>query len=154
MGERTPHCDPDVRAGLVGLAASHTRAHVIRAVLEGVAFSLRDSFEIFSDLDVPVASIRVGGGGARSAEWRAIQAGVYGRSVSTVRAEEGAAHGAAILAGVGAGVWPSVPEACDQVVRTGSTTACDGEVKAILNEQYVRYRRMYHALRAIYEPSL
>jgi xylulokinase len=154
MGERTPHCDPDVRAGLVGLAASHTRAHVIRAVLEGVAFSLRDSFEIFSDLDVPVASIRVGGGGARSAEWRAIQAGVYGRAVSTVRAEEGAAHGAAILAGVGAGVWPSVPEACDQVVRTGSTTACDSQVKAILNEQYVRYRRMYHALRAIYEPSL
>ena len=83
MGERTPHCDPDVRAALVGLAAEHTRGHVIRAVLEGVAFSLRDTFGIFGDLGVPVVNVRVGGGGARSAVWRQIQADTYGRPVET-----------------------------------------------------------------------
>ena len=122
MGERTPHCDPDVRAALVGLAASHTRAHVARAVLEGVAFSLRDTFGIFAELDVPVTSVRVGGGGARSPLWRETQAAVYGRPVETVAAEEGAAYGAAILAGVGAGIWPSVDAACDRVVRTADVT--------------------------------
>jgi xylulokinase len=154
MGERTPHRDPDVRAALTGLSASHTRAHIVRAVLEGVAFSLRDTFEIFNDLDVPVASIRVGGGGARSDLWRGIQAAVYGREVSTVHAEEGAAYGAAILAGVGAQVWPSVPDACDRIVRTGTTTAAAAEAKQALDAHYIRYRRMYHALRGIYEPSL
>lgn len=154
MGERTPHRDPDVRAGLVGLSAAHTRGHVVRAVLEGVAFSLRDSFEIFADLDIPVTNVRVGGGGARSALWREIQAAVYGRDVSTVAAEEGAAYGAALLAGVGAGFWPSVDDACERVVRTAGTTSAPAGVQAAMNEQYVRYRRVYHALRGIYEPTL
>ncbi|HVB39828.1 MAG TPA: xylulokinase, partial [Terriglobales bacterium] len=108
MGERTPHCDPNVRAGLVGLAAHHTRAHVARAVLEGVAFSLRDTFTIFAELGVPVERVRAGGGGARSELWRQIQADVYGHAIETVAAEEGAALGAALLAGVGAGVWRDV----------------------------------------------
>ena len=105
MGERTPHLDPDARAALVGLAADHTRAHVIRAILEGVAFSLKDTLTIFKELGIPVRAIRVGGGGARSPLWRQIQADVYGQAVETVQAEEGAAYGAALLAGVGAGVW-------------------------------------------------
>src|SRR6185295_19979577 len=96
MGERTPHLDPNARAALVGLTASHTRAHVVRALLEGVAFSLRDTLEIFREMKVPVNEIRLGGGGARSKLWRQIQADVYGREVATVRAEEGAAYGAAI----------------------------------------------------------
>jgi xylulokinase len=154
MGERTPHCDPDVRAGLVGLSASHTRGHVVRAVLEGVAFSLRDSFEIFADLDVPVMDVRVGGGGARSALWRAIQAAVYGRAVTTVAAEEGAAYGAAILAGVGAGWWPSVDEARARVVRPAETTPVAPDVRAAMEPHYVRYRRLYHALRDVYEPTI
>ena len=79
MGERTPHLDPDVRAALVGLAASHTRGHIVRAVLEGVAFSLRDTFTIFDELGVPVQRVRLGGGGARSPLWRQIQADVYGQ---------------------------------------------------------------------------
>ena len=103
---------------------------------------------------MPITDVRVGGGGARSAEWRAIQAAVYGRALSTVQAEEGAAYGAAILAGVGAGVWTSVPQACDRIVRTGSTTSASSDEKATMNEQYVRYRRMYHALRGIYESTL
>ncbi|HEX7295165.1 MAG TPA: xylulokinase, partial [Pyrinomonadaceae bacterium] len=101
MGERTPHLDPNARAALVGLTASHTRGHVVRAILEGVAFSLRDSFEIFREMNVPVESIRLGGGGARSKLWRQIQADIYGHSVDIVQAEEGAAYGAALLAGVG-----------------------------------------------------
>jgi xylulokinase len=103
MGERTPHLDPDARAALVGLAADHTRANVIRAILEGVAFSLKDTLTIFKELGIPVRAIRVGGGGARSPLWRQIQADVYGQAVETVQAEEGAAYGAALLAGVGAG---------------------------------------------------
>jgi xylulokinase len=150
MGERTPHCDPDVRGGLVGLAASHTRAHLVRAVLEGVAFSQRDSFGIFAELGVPVGKVRVGGGGARSALWRRIQATVYGHPVETVAAEEGAAYGAALLAGVGAGVWPSVDEACDAVVRAASVTAPDAETTAIMNRRYAEYRRLYPALRDVY----
>ena len=102
MGERTPHLDPHARAALVGLSASHTRAHVVRAILEGVAFSLQDTFEIFAEMQVPVTRVRLGGGGARSPVWRQIQADVYGHDAEIVEAEEGAAYGAALLAGVGA----------------------------------------------------
>src|SRR6202034_1282917 len=98
MGERTPYLDPGARGMLVGLSASHTRGHVIRAILEGVAFSLRDSFTIFHEMGVTGTRIRLGGGGARSALWRQIQADVYGQTAETVEAEEGAAYGAAILA--------------------------------------------------------
>ncbi|HKU25904.1 MAG TPA: xylulokinase, partial [Candidatus Sulfotelmatobacter sp.] len=90
MGERTPHLDPKARAALIGLTASHTRAHVIRAIMEGVAFSLKDTFSIFDEMKIPVTSIRLGGGGARSPLWRQIQADVYGREVEIVAAEEGA----------------------------------------------------------------
>jgi len=151
MGERTPHCDPAIRAALVGLAADHGRGQVVRAVLEGVAFSLRDTFTIFSELGVPVDRIVVGGGGARSALWRAIQASVYGRAVETIAADEGAAYGAAILAGVGAGVWKTVDEAVDATVRRGITTSPDAESVAVMNERYAHYRRVYPALRAIEE---
>jgi len=151
MGERTPHCDPAIRAALVGLAANHSRGHVVRAVLEGVAFSLRDTFTIFSELGVPVDRIVVGGGGARSALWRAIQASVYGRAVETIAADEGAALGAALLAGVGAGVWKTVDEAVDATVRRGTTTSPDAESVAVMNERYAHYRRVYPALRSIEE---
>ena len=150
MGERTPHLDPNVRAALVGVAASHGRGHVVRAVLEGVAFSLRDSFTIFSELGLPVDKVRVGGGGARSAAWRQIQADVYGRDVETVATEEGAGYGAALLAGVGAGFWPSVDDACDAVVRTAQVTPVRPDAARVMNDQYARYRRIYPALRAIY----
>src|SRR4030095_15977732 len=103
MGERTPHLDPEARGALVGLAASHTRAHVLRAILEGVAFSLRDTLTIFAEMDLPVDSIRLGGGGARGPLWRQIQADVYGREVEILAADEGAAYGAALLAGAGGG---------------------------------------------------
>src|SRR5256884_2850785 len=151
MGERTPHLDPHARAALVGLTASHTRAYVVRAILEGVAFSLRDTFEIFKEMKVPVEEIRLGGGGARSELWRQIQADVYGREVNTVEAEEGAAYGAALLAGVGAGAWDSVDEACDSVVRIRSAVAPNPEAVEALEHHYRVFRAVYPALRPLYE---
>jgi xylulokinase len=154
MGERTPHLDSTIRGALIGLSAAHTRGHVARSVLEGVAFSLRDSFTIFDELEVPVNTIRLGGGGARSALWREIQAAVYGRQVETVAVEEGAAYGAALLAGVGAGVWPSVDEACDRVVRTASVTTPDQQTIELMHGRYAAYRRVYPAIKTIFtEPD-
>jgi xylulokinase len=150
MGERTPHLDPEARAALVGLAADHTRANVVRAILEGVAFSLKDTLTIFRELGVPVHAIRLGGGGARSVLWRQIQADVYGQGVETVQAEEGAAYGAALLAGVGIGMWASVDAACDAVVRVAKRTAPDQEGSRVMQQTYARYRRVYPALRSIF----
>ena len=146
LGERTPHLDPDARAALAGLTANHGRAHIIRAILEGVAFSLRDTLTIFDELAVPVTAIRLGGGGARSRLWQQIQADVYGLEVETLAAEEGAAYGAAILAGVGAGVWPSVDAACDAVVRVARRVAPDPQATAMLDARYGAFKSLYGAL--------
>ncbi len=152
MGERTPHLDGKARAALVGLTASHTRAHVIRAILEGVAFSLRDSFTIFAEMKVPVKTIRLGGGGARSPLWRQIQADVYGQEIEIVEAEEGAAYGAAILAGVGAKLWPTVDAACSAVVRVAQRVRSQPEAAAVMNQSYPAYRRVYPATKSIFNP--
>ena len=149
MGERTPHLDPEARAALVGLAANHGRGHVARAIMEGVAFSLRDSFSIFGEMKVPVTTIRLGGGGARSKLWRQIQADVYGHSVELLQAEEGAAYGGALLAGVGAGVWSSVDEACEVSVRVDHEVKPNPATKPLMDQQYEIFRRLYPALREI-----
>ena len=149
MGERTPHLDPNARGALVGLTAQHTHAHVIRAILEGVAFSLRDTFTIFRELGVPVKSIRLGGGGARSYLWQQIQADTYGMPVDVVTAEEGAAYGAALLAGVGAGVWRSVESACETAVHVAKRVEPIAKNVALLNQRYAEYRKLYPALRTI-----
>jgi xylulokinase len=152
MGERTPHLDPNARGALIGLTASHTRGHVIRSILEGVAFSLKDSFTLFAEMNVPVNRIRLGGGGARSPLWRQIQADVYGHQVETVKAEEGAAYGAAILAGVGAKRWPTVDAACSEIVRVDQRTEPQPEVVELMQERYQAYRRMYPAIRFVSNP--
>jgi xylulokinase len=146
MGERTPHLDPHARAALIGLAASHGRAHVIRAILEGVAFSLRDTLTIFSQMQVPVKTIRLGGGGARSMLWRQIQADVYGHGVEIVEAEEGAAYGAALLAGVGGGVWASVDEACARTVRVRERVE-PSAAASLMSARYKTYQSIYQSLR-------
>jgi xylulokinase len=151
MGERTPHLDGQARAALVGLTASHTRGHIVRAILEGVAFSLRDSFTIFEEMKVPVKNIRLGGGGARSNLWRQVQADVYGHEVEIVEAEEGAAYGAAILAGVGAALWPSVDAACNSVIRVTQRVPARAEIVTKMNESYAAFRRVYPATRSILE---
>jgi xylulokinase len=150
MGERTPHLDPNARGALVGLSSTHTRAHVVRAILEGVAYSLRDTLTIFADLKLPTESIRLGGGGARGGLWRQIQADVYGMPVDIVEAEQGPAYGAALLAGVGVGVWSSVDEACDTAVRVATRVQPNSASAAVMNKQYAAYRKLYPALREIY----
>jgi xylulokinase len=153
MGERTPHLDPNARAAFLGLSASHGRAHLARAILEGVAYSLKDTFAIFDDIRVPVQHIRLGGGGARSPLWRQIQADVYGRELELVEAEEGAAFGAAILAGVGVKWWTNVDEACEAVVRIASRVKPDPTNSAKMLAGYQTYRRIYPALRSVFDAS-
>jgi xylulokinase len=147
MGERTPHLDPDARGALVGLTAQHTRGHVVRAILEGVAFSLRDTFTIFRELKLPIESIRLGGGGARGPLWRQIQADVYGMPVEILEAEEGGAFGAGLLAGVGVGVWPSVESACEAAVKVAQRVEPDPARVAVMNRRYEEYRALYPALK-------
>jgi xylulokinase len=118
--------------------------------MEGVAFSLRDTFSIFSELDLPLESVRLGGGGSRSPLWRQIQADVYGRTVDTVQADEGAASGAAILAAVGIGLWPTVDAACDALVRRAAVTEPRPAHVTTMNRQYAAYTRLYPALGSIH----
>ena len=147
MGERTPYLDPNARGALVGISSTHTRAHVIRAILEGVAFSLRDTLTIFAELKIPVESIRLGGGGARGDLWRQIQADVYGMPVGLPEAEEGPAFGAALLAGVGVGNWTSVENAADASVRVSQQIEPGPQNVTLMNRRYREYRNLYPALR-------
>ncbi len=146
-GERTPHADPHARAAWVGLSNMHTRAHMARAVIEGATYAMRDSLEIMRGMGVPVKEIRVSGGGARSAFWRALQADVYGAPVWTLAHEEGPAYGAALLAGVGAGVWAGVPEACDATIRRRGQTRPNARRARLYDSLYPEYGRLYQSLR-------
>ena len=147
FGERTPHLDAEARAAFAGITAKHVRGHFVRAVLEGVAMSLRDSLTLFAELGIPVEGIRLGGGGARGRLWRQVQADVYGRPVELLEAEEGGAFGAALLAGTGVGVWPSVEAACAATIRVGEVV--EPRDVDVMDAAYVRYRRLYPALREI-----
>jgi len=146
-GERTPHLDPFARGALVGLNARHTQAHLIRAVMEGVVFSLRDGLDIMRGLNVPIEQIRATGGGGRSPLWRRMQADIYGVEVVTLTAEEGPAYGAALLAGVGAGVFANVNEAVDRCVVTAGLTPPDVKTQARYEKAYAIYRELYGDLR-------
>jgi xylulokinase len=147
FGERTPYLDPLARAAFVGLTASHTRAHCVRAVMEGVAFSLRDTFSLFAELGIPVARIRLGGGGARGSLWRQIQADVYGHAVELLAADEGGAFGAALLAGVGVGAWATVEAACAATVQVAEVI--EPKNAKVMDRAYVKFRRVYPALKEI-----
>ena len=149
LGERTPHLDPQATAGFVGLTADHTRAHLTRAVMEGVAYSLRESFTLFGEMGVPVKGVRLGGGGARSPFWRTIQAAVYGCTCDVLVAEEGGAFGAALLAGVGAGYWTSVDDACAQAIRVAGQIVPEPSDVEQYSRGFERYRRFYPALQQI-----
>ena len=149
-GERTPHPDPLARGAFVGLTIRHNEGHLVRAVLEGVAFGLRDSFELMKQAgQKEINQVRVSGGGARSLLWRQILADVFGAELVTVNTTEGAAYGAALLAGVGAGLWPDVDSACQATVRlTGSTVPQPAE-QAAYEKYYALYRQLYPALKDI-----
>jgi xylulokinase len=145
-GERTPYPDPHARGAFIGLTVRHTKAHLTRAVLEGVSYGLRDSLELMRALGITTTQVRASGGGARSALWRQILADVFDAEIVTVNITEGAAYGAALLAGVGAGVYRNVEAACDAVITTTSTTQ-PSAAKSIYAEYYPRYRALYPALK-------
>jgi xylulokinase len=149
-GERTPHGDANARAVLFGLTARHTRAHAVRAVMEGVAFALRDSLEIIRSLKIPVREIRLTGGGARSRVWRQIQADIFGREVTVLRGNEGPAFGAAVLAGVGVGVFDSC-EAVHSMLGKGETVRPIPENVESYDRLYTVYRRLYGDLKPAYD---
>lgn len=147
-GERTPHPDPLARGAWVGLTLRHTRAHLARAVLEGVAFGLRDCFSLLAQVGLDeMARVRISGGGARSPLWREIVASVLAIPLETVAADEGAAYGAALLAGVGAGVWPDVATACASTIQPGEITAPNPDWQTTYDRLYPVYQSLYPALR-------
>ena len=150
-GERTPYPDPLARGAFVGLTVRHTQSHLTRAVLEGVAFGLRDSFELMKGAGLAdITQVRITGGGARSPLWRQILSDVFQVELVTVNTTEGAAYGAALLAATGAGVFPNVASACEAVIQTtGSTTP--GPASAIYEHMYYLYRGLYPALRSSFD---
>jgi xylulokinase len=151
-GERTPYPDPYARAGWVGLTIRHSRKHMTRAVLEGVAFGIKDSFTLIREAGLgDIAQVRISGGGAKSSLWRRILASVLDTELVTVNTTEGAAFGAALLAGVGVGIWNSVQTACnDTVVITGREIPVPGEV-SVYSQQYEHYRWLYPSLKPIFD---
>ncbi len=150
-GERTPHPDPLARGAFVGLTVRHTQPHLTRAVLEGVAFGLRDSFELMKEAGLSeIRQVRVSGGGAKSPLWRQILADVLNAELVTVNTSEGAAFGAALLAGVGVGVWPTVDAACAACVTVTGSTPPQAEVVVRYQPLYEQYRVLYPALKDVY----
>lgn len=147
MGERSPHADPNARGVFFGLSAVHNRSHLIRAVMEGVAFSQRDCLGVFEEMGISAREMLVCGGGARSRLWRQILADVYHSGVSTLQNEEGPAMGAAILAGVGAGIFESVEKACAYIMKTGSTLEYNKRNAAKYDQYYKIYQDLYVHLR-------
>ncbi len=148
-GERTPHPDPHARGAFVGLTVRHTRAHLVRSVLEGVAFGLRDALDLTRSAGVEVKELRASGGGTRSSLWRQILADVLGAELTTVGTVEGAAYGAAVLAAVGAGWHSSVESATDRWVNVGRRTT-PGADAAVYQVAHERYRSLYPALKPIF----
>jgi len=151
-GERTPHPDPNARGAFIGLTLRHGRAALTRAVLEGVAFGLKDGFRLIQETGLPaVTQIRASGGGTKGALWRQILASVLNSELVTVNTSEGAAFGAALLAGVGAGAWPDVISACKNTIRiTGQTLPIQDEV-AIYERSYTLFHELYPALKPAFD---
>ena len=144
-GERTPHPDPNARGAFVGLTLRHGKAHLTRAVMEGVGFGLRDSLELMRALELPIKQVRVSGGGAHSKLWRQILADISGKPIAAVSVTEGAAYGAALLAGVGVGVFHGVAEACRRSIKLRDTTRPSRD-RRVYTDFYPRYRALYPAL--------
>jgi xylulokinase len=149
QGERTPHADPSARAMFEGLSLRHDRGALVRSVLEGVAYGLRDSLELLKELGVAPAAGRVSGGGARSELWLTIVASVLGVPIERTAVEEGAAYGAALLGGVASGVFRSAQEAVDACVRVRGTVEPDPQWVRAYEEGYRRYRSLYPAIKGV-----
>ena len=146
-GERTPHADPDARGCFIGLSLAHKRGHLLRSIMEGVTYSLRDCLEIIRGLGIPVREIRASGGGSKSPLWRQIQADVFGQKVCTINAEEGPAYGVALLAAVGAGAYANIREACAATISVVDSTAPQRAAVKAYDSAFPEYQQLYRSLR-------
>src|SRR6478672_3277396 len=146
-GERTPHADPLARGAFVGLTLKHGRGHLVRSIMEGVTYSLRDCLAIIEEQGVSVKQIRASGGGARSSFWRQMQADVLNKTVVSMAADEGPAYGVALLAAVGAGEFKDVAEACDATIKTKGQTKPVTATRTFYDSGFPLYQKLYHSLR-------
>ncbi|MBC7765909.1 MAG: xylulokinase [Hyphomonadaceae bacterium] len=153
MGERTPHLDADAKGVFYGLSARHTRQDMLRAVMEGVSYSLKDCMEIIKGMGIPVSEVRASGGGGKSKLWRQMQADMFNTDIVTISASEGPALGVALLAGVGAGVYKSVAEACEVTIKTASKQQADAMNANAYAQYYPIYGDLYQALKQTYKQT-
>jgi len=146
-GERTPHCDPYARGAWIGLSLRHGRSHMIRSVMEGATYAMRDCLEIIKGMNIPISQIRVSGGGARSAFWRQLQADIYGQDICVTNSDEGPAYGVALLAATGTGAYSNVVEACSATISVTASTATSSATKAAYDKAYPMYGQLYRSLK-------
>jgi xylulokinase len=146
-GERTPHADPFARGAWIGLTLRHGRSHMVRSVIEGATFAMRDCLEIIQGMGVPVKEIRLSGGGAKGKFWRQVQADIYGQKVSTINAAEGPAYGVALLAAAGTGAYRNVVEACEATIKVVDTTPVDGKARKTYDTGHKVYQQLYRSLK-------
>jgi len=147
MGERTPHLDPNARGVFFGLSAKHGKQDMLRAIMEGVTYSLRDCLEIIKEMDIPVSEVRASGGGGKSKLWRQMQADVFNKDIATINSSEGPALGVALLAGVGTGVYDSVAQACEAAIEVKSIQKADSNMYEKYNKFYQIYKQLYNSLK-------
>jgi xylulokinase len=146
-GERCPHPDPLARAGWVGITARTTRPMMIRSLLEGVTYGMRDAIEIMRQMGIPISQVRASGGGARSDFWQQLQADIYKAPLVLTNSSEGGAYGVAILAGVGTGVWKSVEEACKASIKQTKKVSPKKKSSDLYDRCYTEYGKLYPALK-------
>ncbi|WP_437228202.1 xylulokinase [Planctomicrobium sp. SH661] len=147
-GERSPHADPDARGAWIGLSLRHGRPHLVRSVMEGATYAMRDCLEVIREMNIPIDQIRLSGGGGRSQFWRQLQADIYGQQVVTINAEEGPAYGVALLAAAGTGAYRDVVEACHATIRVETRTEADALHKAKYEQAYPLYQQLYRSLKS------
>ncbi|MEG3014533.1 MAG: FGGY-family carbohydrate kinase, partial [Cetobacterium sp.] len=151
IGERTPHNDASAKGSFIGLSLNHGKNHMTRSVMEGVAYALRDSFELLKEMGIGCEKIRVSGGGAKSQVWKQIFADVLNKDIITINTSEGPALGAAILASVGSGEYKSVEEACQKIIKEVEVTKPLLENVKIYEKNYGIFKEIYPALKNIYK---
>ena len=151
MGERTPHLDPFAKGAFFGISNAHRRQEMMRAVMEGVSYSLLDGLEIIRGMGTPVSEIRAAGGGCRSAFWRQIMADMFDVDIVTTNSKEGPALGVALLAGVGTGIYASVPEACEAAIQCVTKQVAEEGAKKMYKQYYPVYKKLYTALKPCYD---
>jgi xylulokinase len=146
-GERTPHADPHARGAWVGLSLRHGRAHLVRSIVEGATYAMRDSLEIIQQMHVAVKEVRLSGGGARSRFWRQVQADIYGVRAVTTNSVEGPAYGVALLAAAGTGAYKSIVEACQATIKVESSTVPNAKTRRVYDASYPLYQKLYRSLK-------